>query len=281
MTVGYAITNAITASAGLYSRISGVNTLITNASYLYDGWMGKRVSAGTFTDLDGLLIDFGAAKSIVGFGLLNHSIVTDCLDANLTIQGANDAAISLGVVTAKIGSFNSARPKAKEKDSVFLFPAVSKRYWFLQISGTSGNWTGKIGELFAIENGNLHTFSRNPAYGSKSSMDAVTQQIRFQYGEPRNVFLGGPVREETYSLKDWTLAQVQELQALYEDTSGFATPFLWCENVAQTTSMTVASETNCIFGNGMLDALDAVQDDYGVWQPSALIIRSLGREAGA
>lgn len=288
MTYAYGVTNQITAAgAGLYNRISGVNTAIAQASYLKDSWLGKRAAVGSLANNDSIVIDMGAATALTGIALLNHNLVTAGGAATtVTVKGADDSAMSTNLVTIKAATtLASSAPAPKKKDHLLQFPAtfthaaVYPRYYQLLVAGMTGTTAVLMGELFATTG--LTSFTRGSVYGSSSGLDVVNAQAQMQYGEPRSIYLGGPIREETYKFADWSATQVAEMSALYEAASGFSTPFLWAESVNPTATAATAAEQACIFGNGMLDRLDWTQDDYNVYQLPALKIRSLGREAGA
>lgn len=278
---GYVVTNALAGlAAGSFTWNTGSTT---DRDKLNDGRMDVRALAGTHTSPITLVVDMGAATSLVGWGALNSNFA-GALSAHtpqLKIEGADDASITVNVVTAKAASTLYTATSPRNKDHVLQFPAVSKRYWRLTWSWSGGGSSGAIyvGELFAYSAINM--LSRRSVYGSGEQQDWITAPLQMMYGETRSAYLAGPVRQLNYDWADLTSSQRDELQAMYASTNGGTVPLLWVMSYETQSGAAAVSEQECIYGRLAKPSFGWKESDFSLFQPDGMSLRSLGREAGA
>lgn len=286
MSYAYAVTNLCTPLAAGAFFANGSPSPFANGAFLNDGRMDKRATdpdAPELLEFD-LVVDFGSAKSVSGFALLNNNCALDSAGSAVTVSvdAADNSAFSTNHVTAKAASTLYAGADARDprrKDHVLQFPAVSRRWWRL-IFLYANELTPAIGELFAFSAS--VPLSRSDIYGSGEREEAINAHFEAYNGNTFAYALGGPLRSKMLVLADWTQAQLAELQVLWRTTRGAATPFLWLNSVESTSTAATAAAQDCIYGRLTgIDQLSWVQDDYGIFQPPPAQVRSLGREIGA
>lgn len=278
MAYGYAITNWLQGLAvGTFTFSAGTGG--ATRSRLNDGRMDARYTNGALTASGvTIVIDFGSAQTLVGIALLNHNSAVQKTDAAVRVRAADDAAITVNVVVAKAATtLNSTAPK--NKDHVLQFAALLKRYWELTFTwtGNVGNWA--IGEIFAI---NATTqLTRKSIYGGGESEEIKGVQVEFYNGNSKGYFLGGPIRELQLPFADLTLAQREELLALWRATKNGSTPFIWIPSYEATATAAANAEQEVIYGRCQMPVFKWQENDYQLYTGQELVIRSLGREVGS
>lgn len=277
---GYVVTNALAGLAPTAFVWSGGAT--PDRDKLNDGRMDARYQAGTLSSGMSVVIDMGTATALIGFATLNCSLVPQELanTPKLLIEGADNSGMSTNLVTAKALTTLYTLTKPRNKDHVLQFPAVTKRFWRLTWSWSGGGTAGfYLGELFAYSAINL--LSRRSVYGSGEQQDWMVQQLQMQYGETRAQFLGGPVRTLNFNWADLTSSQRDELQGMWSNSNGGALPLLWVMSNESQSGAAAVAEQECIFGRLTKPSFAWSETDFSLFQPDAMTLRSLGREAGA
>lgn len=277
---GYVVTNALASLAAPAFTWSGGAT--PDRDKLNDGRMDARYPAGTLGTGENVVIDMGTATSLIGFAVLNHSLVPQVAShtPQILIEAADNSGMSTNKVTPKAltNLYTSTTPR--NKDHVLQFPAVSKRFWRLTWSwGGGGNAGIFVGEILAYSAINL--LSRRSVYGSGEQQDWVIQQLQMQYGSKRSQFLGGPMRSLSFNWEDLTSAQRDELQGMWANTNGGAKPLLWVMSYESQSGAAADSEQECIYGRLTRPSFGWKEGDIQLFTPDSLLLQSEGREAGA
>ena len=274
----YAVTNRLSGLAAGSFTWAPAST--TNRAYLNDARMDKQmlVSAAAASGLT-LVIDLGSVQSLVGFALLNHNAAVQKTDAAVRVRAADDAAITVNVVTAKAASTLYSTTVPKNKDHVLQFASVTKRYWELTFTWTGTVTNFSVGEIFAYSAATQLT--RRSIYGSGESYEAIVTQVQMQYGETRGGFMGGPVRSLDLQWDDLTSSQRDELYAMHTASNFGATPFLWIPSYEAVATAAAVTEQEVIYGRLQSQTFHWAEKDFQLYQPGGFSIRSLGREAGA
>jgi hypothetical protein len=269
----YGVTNLLSASAVLtWSDASAANV-----ARLYDGRLDKQFALATSPSGGvNLIVDFGSAVSLSAIAVLNSSIASASGTPTLKVEGADNSAITVGVVNQKgVSNLNTTAPR--HKDHVLQFPAASKRYWRL-----TWTWTGthnlKIGELFM---GTRTALTRAIVFGSQDKYEIIRSNFRSATGESRGHFIGGPIRTRSLPFEDLSETQRNELYTMWAAANGGATPLLWCESYESTVDPAAADYQECIYGRFEEAEFGWSEPDYELFTPTGLSIRSLGREVGA
>lgn len=278
MTHGYAVTNKFAElGAGFYDFPTPA--LLATSAYGRDARMDKLMAVGSTSEDGGIMIDCGAATALVGIALLNHNIVTTGGGAPSIFVLADTVNTFATQVTAKdYTPLNAVAPN--NKDHIFLFPSVTKRYWRIAIYGMATEpFNLTVGEVFGISA--LTSLPRAAVYGATDREDLITVESQMLYGETRAAFYGGPVRELRRRFSDQSASDLAALRAMWGASKGPVTPLLWAENVNSTASAATAAEQMCVYGRLSVPSFESSQDDYGIYQPGEFAIRSLGREVGA
>ncbi len=273
----YAVTNLLTGlAAGDFTFSAGAND--STRSRLNDARMDKRYVNGSPTAALTLVIDLGSSRQTSGIAILNHNLGTAALAPTVRIRGATDAAITTSVVTAKAASaLNTSAPY--QKDHVLQYTAITKRYLEVLISFT-GTATGlAIGELWAFDAQTV--LSRRSIYGGGEEEEIKSAQVDFYNGGARSSFLGGPLRSLTLPFADLTLSQRREMATMWRATRGPVTPFLFIESYEATATAAAEAEQACIYGKMLNGVFTWKENDFLLYTPDDLLIRSLSREAGA
>lgn len=274
----YSTTNALTSLAA--SAFTWSNAATTNRSYLNDGRMDRRFAVGASVASGiNVVIDLGSATALMGFAVLNSNCAVQKSDAALRVRAADDAGISVNVVTAKAASTLYSSLAPRNKDHVLQFASVSKRYWELTWTWTGNVTNFSIGELWAYASST--TLSRRTIYGSGEGKKFYTASEQFQVGERRALFLGGPQRVLSMLFSDLTSSQRDELDAMWVAVNGNVAPFLWIDSYEAAATAAATTEQNCVFGRLDEDELHFPQDDFGIYSMKGFTLRSAGREAGA
>lgn len=284
----YATTNLLSGlAAAAYTWSNGYAG--SDRALVNDGRMDKRVVIGSPALPFNVVIDLGSAQSVAGVAILNHNLKTvGLVDVNVTITGADNAAMTVNPVTAKASSefasylsTNSREPT--NKDHVFQFAAVSKRYWRLAFAEGGGPTTitnAAFGEFFFYAASTALT--RKGIYGSGDGVKLYTSELQFDNGESRGVFFGGPVRRKVLRWQDYSTTERDELRKLFYATTGNANRLLFIDSRETSAAAAAAAEQDCIYGR--LEGLDDMpfpEMDFSRYQLPDLQVRSLGREVGA
>lgn len=269
---GYALVNA---AANLAASAFGGDAAGATRSRLNDGHMDRVFSLGALTSAGTITMDFGAAVSLVGLGLLNNNLAT-ATAPTVTIQGATDSGFTTALVTAKAAS-TPATTKPRHKDHAFIFPAVSKRYWRVQLAWT-GLFTFTLGEIFAITT--LTTLSRRSNYGSSEREEFKNSETESATGERRSRFLSGPIRSKRLDFVDNNSTTRDELMTMWRESQGGSSPLLWIDDVNQVQTAAAAADQQCLFGK-LQPSFGWSQTDFNLFTMDGLELRSQGREMGA
>lgn len=278
MSYAYAVSNkcrGLAASAFIWS--AGLND--ATRSRLNDSKMAALyVNGAAVASLTYLVIDFGIATQLSGIALLNHNAAVQKADAAVQITAADDAAITVNVVSVKAGTtLNNAAPY--NKDHVLQFTPVTKRYWKLLFAWTGTVTNFAIGEIFAF-NGQTQ-FTRKSIYGGGESPEMKVAAVDFYNGGGNAYFEGGEIRVKRLPFSDLTLVQREEQMTLWRAVKGPVAPFLWIESFEATALAAAVAEQEVIYGRLMVDTFAWTEADYQLFGGPDLIVRSLGREIGA
>lgn len=277
MAHGYCIANALSGlSASAFSESTAPADTATRA-YYNDGRMGRVVAMGSASTSQAWKFDLGSAKALVGVAVLNHNLYSLSPSATIKVEGADDSGFSVNLVEAKAAS-TVASASIDRKDTVLQFPSVTRRHWKITASW-SPSGVCSVGELFALQS--VTSLSRASAYGSGEGLEFAVASHSTQVGEIRSALLGGPIVERRMSFADWSASELEELRSMWIATSGPVRSMLWIDKVASSALAASVDEQRCVFGAIAESSFDWVQDDFGVYQPPSLTIRSRAREVGA
>lgn len=276
MAFGYCVHNECSGlAASAFNCTEGAPSDLSTRANFNDGLLGRQVvhaSAGQVS----VVVDLGSAKSIVAAAWLNHNAAS-LATAQFRVYASSASDFSSDIVTVKDAT-PCGTARVERKDIVLNFPAVSRRYWLLRVVlGSAG--VLKVGELFL--GAAVTSLTRGSSYGSGEGAEIVASSLVTQSGDVRVAKLGGPVFERRYSFADWTASELEELHALWDAANGTVTPFLWIDRVASSSSAGALGDGKCLYGRIQDARFDWVQDDFGIYQPPSLVLRSLGREMGA
>lgn len=281
MAHGYCVANLLSGLAS--SAVTTTATFIGgSSSYVNDGRLGRTwiltgVLSGAEYIVD-IVVDLGSARSAQCVGWLNAAGIP--FGAALELYCDTDGTFDPAPYSPKNGSTALATDEVDARDIVLQFPASTAYRWWLMRIKHSAVFTVSIGELFI--GGAITSLSRQGAWGSGEGEEVVAVSSRMQGGDVRVAKFGGPIAERRYSFADWNAAQLAEAKALHRAVDGPVTPLLWIDQVAQTSVASAsASEQRCLFGRVQDARFDWIQDDFGVYQPPGLVIRSSGREMGS
>lgn len=279
----YAYTNRCTGlAASAFTWSAGMLNDATRAR-LNDNRMDSRYVAGNPATSVSVVIDLGSALAVDGWAVLNSNAAVQ-KTCTLTIEAADDAAITVNAVTAKSATtLNVTAPR--NKDHVLQFGVVTKRYWRLTWA-TTGSWTNfAIGELFAyyttLSVGTTR-LSRKRIYGGGEREQIITSALDFGNGNTRSYFVAGPVRSKRLPFSDLTEAEREELMQMWRRVKAGATPMLWIESYEAVSAAAANAEQEVVYGRCMLPDFAWSEPDFNLFTPdSEIIITSLGREVGA
>jgi hypothetical protein len=282
MAHGYCVANLLSglASTAITTTASVVGGV---SSYVNDGRLGRTwiltaidIGDGSAFILD-IKIDLGSALSFQCAAWLNTSGVP--ADASVQLYSDTDGTFDPAPYQPKGNTAFTPTDAVDKKDFVLQFPASTSYRWLLMRIVRASVFTVSIGELFV--GASITSLSREGVYGSGEGEEVIAVSSRMQGGDVRVAKFGGPIAERRYSFADWTAAQLAEAKALWRATNGPVTPLLWIDKVAQTTDAATAAEMRCLYGRIQDARFDWTQDDFGVYQPPGLILRSSGRELGS
>ncbi len=278
MAHAYVLTNAL---SGLLTSAFTWSSVPANLNYANDGRMDRRVSySGNVASGFNVIVDLGSAMALGGWAVLNSNFAVQ-QDAKLLIEAADNVGMSVNLVTAKaLTTLNTAAPK--QKDHVLQFATITKRYWRLTWTWTSGNVTNPaVGELFAYLAASVTQLSRKVIYGWGETESVKVATSDFLYGDTQSLFLAGPIRQKNVLLADLSTTDRDQWLALWRATKGPVTPVLWIESFEATATAAAVSEQDCIYGTNVQTDYHWVEGDFALYQPDGFTIRSKGREAGA
>lgn len=251
------------------------NGATANRSYLNDGRMDQQMAVGSVASGVNVIIDLGGAYSITAVAILNSNI-GNAASPTLKVEHDDDGVWGAGTVEAKAASsLNVTAPS--HKDHVLQFASVAKRYWRLTWTW-SGSFNMSIGELYL---GASTSLARIKVYGHGESEEYRTTRLVTSTGETRGHFLAGPIRVKRLPFSDLTLAQRDELLAMFRNTKGGANPVLWIESAESVATAAAAAQQECVWGRLAEDEFSWTESDFGLYSPNELVLRSLGRELGA
>lgn len=275
MSIGYAITNALTGLAA--ASFTWSSAYAADRDNLNDGLQDELAASAASAQASGqtLSIDFGVASSLVGIAILNHNLATG--SCTVAVTAADDSGFTTGVVTAKAATtINTAFPYSK--DAVLQFPAVSKRYWRLTFTHT-GTKIITIGELLAFAA--ITTLSRDAVYGASHSLRMVTNRTESRTGQMRSSFLAGPIRSMAFNFVDLQgTAERDELLALWNAALGDVRNVLLLDFVDSSSSAGSATSQQCLWGK--LNATTGwTDDDFQLFGVSGFELVGQGREVGS
>lgn len=275
----YAVTNLLDGLATTAFTWSPAST--TDRAFLNDGRMDRRmlVSASAASGIT-LVIDMGSATACSGFAVLNSNPAVQKTDATLRIRAADDAAISVNVVTAKSASTLYSSKIPRNKDHVLQFASVTKRYWELLWTWTGNVTNFSIGEIFAYAASTALT--RRTIYGgSGEGKKMYTASDQFQTGDRRGLKLGGPQRVLDLAFSDLSATERDELDVMWAAVDGNISPLLWIDSRETVDTAAATAEQNCVYGRLEEDELVFPEDDFSLYSMRGFRLRSAGREAGA
>lgn len=276
MTVGYAITNALTGlAATAFTWSSGYTT---GRGRLNDGEQDELASGSSSAQASGqyLQIDFGSATALAAIALLNHNL-TGC---TVLIEGADDSGMSVNKVTAK-GVTVVSTTAPYNKDCLLQFVSVTKRYWRLTFAH-SGTKTITLGEVLCIAS--ITTLSRNYIYGFGESERYVLNRNSSRTGHTRSTFLGGPIRSKRFAFKDLQgTSERNELMTMWRATRGGNARLLWVDMVDSDNAPGggITEETQwCLWGR-LSESLGWTGPDFNLFDVDGFELVGEGREVGS
>lgn len=253
------------------------NAAATNRSRLNDGRMDSIFSVGVVAGGVNVVIDMGAAVSLAGIALLGTNIASAGGTPTAQVKAADDAAITVNVVTPKAVTTLNVGDHRK-RDHVLQWAAVSKRYWQILWTWT-GNFALTIGELFAYAAPTQ--LSRGVVYGDRERIIKKTTAIEFDDGEVRGNYLSGGLRTRFLPFKELTQSQTNELFLMWDAANGNVGSLLWVNSYEAVSTAAASSEQDCIWGRFSKAEFGWAVPDLNLYDPDALELRSLGRQIGA
>lgn len=276
----YAVTNLATGLAST-AFVFSVGAADTTRARLNDARMDSRYVNGSPVTSLSFTIDLGSAIQTSGIALLNHNFGTAALASTVRVRAGSAAAAGLvtaGIVVAKAATtLTTSAPY--QKDHVFQYAAVTLRYLEVLISFTGTCTNLSIGEVFVF---NAQTqLSRKSIYGGGESEEIRSASVDFYSGGSRSSFLGGPIRSLRLPYSDLSSTEKDEQATMWRATRGPVTPFVWIDSYEATAVAAAAAEQRVLYGKLDVPAYDFTENDYQLFTPGDLLIRSLGREVGA
>lgn len=280
MSNAYAVTNLVNglaASAFVFS----VGAADATRARLNDVRMDKRYVNGSPTTSLSFTIDLGSAIQTSGIALLNHNFGTAALAPTVRIRSGTAAAagvVTTGAAVAKAAT--TLRTDAPyQKDHVFQYTAVTRQFLEVLISFTGTATSLAIGEVFVFNSQTV--MSRLSDYGGGESEEIKSAVMEFDGGGSRSSFLGGPIRAQRLPYSDLNATERAEQATLWRSVRGPVTPFIWIDSYEATALAAAASEQRVMYGRLEVPVFDYTENDYRLYTPGDLLIRSLGREVGA
>ena len=275
MSVGYAVSNVLTGlAATAFTWSSGYTT---GRNRLNDGEHDELASGSSSAQASGqyLQVDLGSAQALVGVAVLNHNLGTGA--CTVKVEGADDAAMSINLVTAKAAStINTSAPN--QKDTVLQFPSVTKRYWRLTFTH-SGTKTLTIGELFFLSS--ITALTRNIIYGYGESERYINNGTLSKTGRTRSTYLGGPIRTKRFAFKDLRGASERdELLNMWRATQGGNKRLLWLDSIESTATAATSDGMACLWGR-LAESLGWTGPDFNLFDVDGFELIGEGREVGS
>lgn len=275
MSSGYAIANALSGLAATAFTWSSAFT--TKRGRLNDGVMDELAAGSSSAQASGqtLVVDLGSATALVGFALLNHNLASGA--CTVRVRGADNAAITVNVVTAKAAStINTSAPY--QKDTVLQFPSVTKRYWEFTFVHT-GTKIVTIGEVLAFTS--ITTLTRQTIYGAGESERYIQNRVETMTGNMRSTFLAGPIRTKQLPFADLRgTSERDELMAMWRATQGGVANLLYIDLIESTATAATSAAQQCLWGK-LQETLAWTEGDYLVFGVDGLVLVGQGREVGA
>lgn len=269
---------AIPFASSVISSFTWSDSSDTNNAFLEDGLMDKLWEAETSPSGGiSVVIALSGASEVNCIAVLNSNVAGMSGTPTLKVEGADDSAFTTNAVTVKAAStLNITGAQLHRKDHVLQFTATTKQYWRL-----TWTWTGtaqlKVGEIVL---GKSTALSRAIVYGNTEGAIIKKTSVESATGGIRSHFLAGPIKTRTLPFEDLDEDEQEELLTMYLDSNGGATSMLWIEEYEATSTAADADHQRCIFGKLEEDRFTWDNFDFGRSTPSALTIRSHGREAG-
>ena len=281
MSFAYAVTNALSGlAAAAFTPGSGPSD--ATRAYLNDGRMDRQYEFTGGVASNTLVFDMGSATALKGIAILNHNLASADAPRYISIQAADDAAITVNAVTVKSNSEvtdGNTDTNPANKDTVLQFATVTKRYWRINFDWDN-TFQLKVGEIFAYAA--VTQLTRGMVDGSGETERIVAPTVEMQNGETRSAFIAGPVRtKHLRSDSSFSTTERKALLTLWRATRGPVTPFLWIESYEATAVAAALTEQDCIFGRLILPEFAWTWTDYNLSQPPEFVLQSLGREVGS
>lgn len=275
MSHGYAVTNALTGLAG--SAFTWSSSYALTREKLNDTLQDELAmgSASVTTSPQTLAFDLGTATALTAVALLNHNLAIS--SGTVKVEGADNSGFSTNLVTAKAAT-TVATAEPNNKDSVFQFPSVSRRYWRLTFTH-SGNKIISIGELMAITS--VTTLSRNKAYGWGETERYAQNRVESRTGHVRATYLSGPVRTKKFKFVDLVgTSERQEILSMWRACRGGLSNLLWIETIDSSASAGSEASQECLWGK-LADSITWTEPDFGLYDVDGLELVGQGREVGS
>lgn len=266
---------------GTSSGFTWSNGATANRSFLTDGYMDQRmlVDAAAASGIS-LVMDFGSGATLIGCAVLNSNCAVQKTNAALRVRAADDAAITVNVVTAKAASTLYSATAPRNKDHVLQWASIgSKRYWQLTWTWTGTVTNFSIGEIFAFQASTQ--LSRRSIYGSGERKRIKKADTEMQYGETRSLFQAGPLRELHLLWEDVTASERDQLDTMWSSSLGGAHSMLWIDSYEAVATAAAVAEQQCCFGKLREPDFEWSEQDFQLYTPAGFTLGSLAREAGA
>lgn len=280
MANAYAVTNLATGIAST-AFVFSAGLADTTRARMNDARMDKRYVNGSPVTSLSFTIDLGSAIQTSGIALINHNFGTPALASTVRVRGGTAAAAGLvtaGIVTAKAATtLTTSAPY--QKDHVFQYTAITKQYLEVLISFTGTATDLSIGEVFVFNS--QVQLARKSAYGGGESEEIRSASVDFYNGGSRASFIGGPIRTLRLPYSDLSSSEKDEQMTLWRAVRGPVTPFIWIDSYEATGTAAAAAEQRVLYGKLEIPSYEFTENDYQLYTPGDLMIRSLGREVGA
>lgn len=272
MSVGYAITNAVTGlAATAFTWSSGYTT---GRNRLNDGEHDELASGSASAQASGqyLEIDLGVATPLVGVALLNHNL-SGC---GVRIEADGLPGFPAPEVPKALSTISSTAPYSK--DTILQFPVWGFRYWRIYFTHT-GTKTVKLGEVMLLTS--ITTLTRQPIYGGYAQSERyILNRSESQTGHARSTYLAGPIRSLRLPFKDTNESQKDELFTMWRATRGGNSRLLWADTIESTRTAASEASQHCLWGR-VQETLGWTNADYGLYDVDGLELVGEGREVGS
>lgn len=247
-------------------------------SRLNDKRLDRQFTVTASTPGVTIVVDLGSAQAVDTVAVLNHNLASFSSAQEITVQGGDNAAMTIGVVTA--GTITLSATASRPKDSCMSFETVTKRYWQFEFNWASGSNTITIGELVI---GEATSLSRGEQDGSGETERVRAPTVELSNGGSRGIFLAGPVLQRSLLFSDFSPTERDILRTMWRDCRGPVVPLLWCESWSQATAPAAPTEAQqeCIYGHLEMPEFGWRWSNWQLVKPPDIVIRSQGREVGA